>query len=90
MTQKRDIGQEILASIHEIKKGNGRRKCIEGYKDVVGIRNELHLSQSAFSSLMGISVRTLQQWEQGRREPRGPAISLLRIAHKHPEAFTDL
>ena len=54
------------------------------------IRDELHLSQLAFSSLMGISVRTLQEWEQGRRKPRGSAISLLRIAHKHPEAFIDL
>lgn len=90
MTKKRDIGQEILDAIQDIKQGHGKRHKIEGYEDVKRIRNELHLSQTAFSSLMCISIRTLQEWEQGRRHPRGPALSLLRIAHKHPEAFVDL
>jgi putative transcriptional regulator len=86
----RNIGQEILEAIQDIKAGKGKRKTIEGFEDVKRVRNELDLSQSAFSSLMGISIRTLQEWEQGRRKPTGPAISLLRIAHKHPEAFVDL
>ena len=86
----RNIGQEILDAIQDIKAGKGKRKTIEGFEDVKRVRNELDLSQSAFSSLMGISIRTLQEWEQGRRKPTGPAISLLRIAHKHPEAFVDL
>lgn len=90
MSTKRNIGQEILEAIQDIKQGNGKRKVIEGFDDVSSIRHELHLSQAAFSSLMGISMRTLQEWEQGRRKPRGPAVSLLRIAHKHPEAFIDL
>jgi len=90
MTNKRDIGNEILESLQSIKAGKGQRKQIENIEDVARIRRELHLSQSAFSSLMGISLRTLQEWEQGRRHPKGPAISLLRIAHKHPEAFIDL
>ena len=90
MRKNRNIGTEILEAIQDIKQGNGKRKAIEGFKDVKMIRDELHLSQLAFSSLMGISVRTLQEWEQGRRKPRGSAISLLRIAHKHPEAFIDL
>ena len=88
--KKRDIGQEILEAIQDIKQGRGNKKRIEGYEDVSRIRHELHLSQAAFSSLMCISIRTLQEWEQGRRQPRGPALSLLRIAHKHPEAFIDL
>lgn len=90
MSKKRNIGQEILGATQEIKNGNGKRRTIEDVEDVRYVRDELHLSQAAFSSLMGISLRTLQEWEQGRRKPRGPAISLLRIAHKHPEAFIDL
>lgn len=90
MRKNRNIGTEILEAIQDIKQGKGKRKSIEGFDDVKMVRDGLHLSQLAFSSLMGISVRTLQEWEQGRRKPRGSAISLLRIAHKHPEAFIDL
>jgi putative transcriptional regulator len=90
MTKKWGIGQEILDSIQDIKQGLGKKRIVEGYEDVRRIRQELNLSQEAFSSLMCISIRTLQEWEQGRRHPRGPALSLLRIAHKHPEAFIDL
>lgn len=90
MSRNRNIGTEILEAIKDIKGGKGKRKIIDGFDDVRSVRDELHLSQLAFSSLMGISLRTLQEWEQGRRRPRGPAISLLRIAHKHPEAFIDL
>jgi len=46
--------------------------------------------QSAFAGLMGVSVRTLQDWEQGRREPQGPAVALLRIAEQPPEVFVDI
>jgi putative transcriptional regulator len=46
--------------------------------------------QSAFAGLMGVSVRTLQDWEQGRRDPQGPAVALLRIAEQHPEVFVDI
>lgn len=90
MSKKRDIGAEILEAIQDIKHGKGKKKVISSFEDVRSIRDELHLSQTAFSSLMGISIRTLQEWEQGRRKPRGSAVSLLRIAHKHPEAFIDL
>ncbi|MGI4852277.1 MAG: helix-turn-helix domain-containing protein [Janthinobacterium lividum] len=57
---------------------------------MASIRQDLHLSQSAFASLMGISRRTLEDWEQGRRHPSGPACSLLRIAQKHPDVFKEL
>jgi putative transcriptional regulator len=90
MMMKRDIGQEILQGIQAIKKGDGKRTTIEYPKDIVNIRKELHLSQGMFASLMGVSVRTLQEWEQGRRHPSGPAYALLRIAKKHPRAFVDL
>jgi putative transcriptional regulator len=57
--------------------------------DVAAIRDELGLSQTKFAALLGISVRTLQNWEQGRRRPQGPARVLLRVAAKHPRSVLD-
>lgn len=57
--------------------------------DVATIRREYGLSQKQFATLLGISVRTLQNWEQGRRHPHGPAKVLLRVAARHPEAVLD-
>lgn len=54
------------------------------------IRERYQLSQSEFATLLGISVKTLQNWEQGRRAPRGTAQVLLRVADKHPEAVWDV
>ncbi|HKK08586.1 MAG TPA: helix-turn-helix domain-containing protein [Gemmatimonadota bacterium] len=55
--------------------------------DVAAIRSAYGLSQSQFAELLGISVRTLQNWEQGRRTPRGAARVLLQVAARHPEAI---
>lgn len=55
--------------------------------DVRTIRERLDLSQSAFAALLGVSLRTFQDWEQGRRKPTGPAYALLRVATRHPEAL---
>jgi putative transcriptional regulator len=90
MTKKRDLGQELISAIQAIKESKGKSMSLEVPQDIAKIRSHLHLSQSAFASFMGVSVRTLQQWEQGRRHPSGPAISLLRIAERHPEAFLDV
>lgn len=54
------------------------------------IRTNLNLSQSEFSSLMCVSVRTVQEWEQGRRKPSGSAVALLRIVEQKPEVFLQL
>jgi len=54
------------------------------------IRARLKLSQSAFAGLMGVSLRTVQDWEQGRRKPSGPAVALLRIAEQKPDVFMKL
>ncbi len=91
----RDIGAEILDGIHEIKrykKGEVSLKVTELSEPSPPqvIRSRLKMSQSAFAGLLGVSTRTLQDWEQGRRAPRGPAIALLRIAEQHPEVFVQL
>ncbi|MCI5221580.1 MAG: helix-turn-helix domain-containing protein [Candidatus Electrothrix sp. AR4] len=84
---KRDIGQELLEGIQAIKQGEGKRKTVELPPDVKTIRSKIGLSQSAFACLLGVSVRTLQEWEQGLRTPKGPAQALLRVADRHPEAL---
>ncbi len=93
--KNRDIGAEILAGITEIsefKKGNLQLKVSELSEPSAPqvIRSKLNLSQSSFAGLLGVSIRTLQDWEQGRRTPQGPAIALLRIAEQHPEVFAKL
>lgn len=91
----RDIGAEILGGINEIKDfKKGRIKLrtneLSEPSEAKIIRSKLNLSQSAFAGLLGVSVRTLQDWEQGRRAPQGPAVALLRIAEQHPEVFVEL
>ncbi|PKM11561.1 MAG: transcriptional regulator [Gammaproteobacteria bacterium HGW-Gammaproteobacteria-3] len=56
---------------------------------VTKIRIGARLSQTKFAALMGISVRTLQDWEQGRRSPSGAAKTLLRVAEKHPDVLRE-
>lgn len=92
---KRDIGAEILGGIKEIqeyKKGKLQLRTSELSEPSPPqvIRSKLRMSQSAFAGLLGVSMRTLQDWEQGRREPQGPAIALLRIAEQCPEVFSQL
>jgi putative transcriptional regulator len=93
--QERDFEQELRESIEDIRayKRGERKLRTRTYVPVpppAEIRQRLNLSQHAFAGLLGVSVRTLQEWEQGRRTPRGPAYALLRIADQHPEAFLDL
>ncbi len=92
---KRDIGQEILAGVQEIKahkagKMNLRTHTLKEPAPPQVIRARLKLSQAAFAGLMGVSLRTIQDWEQGRRKPSGPAEALLRIAEQKPEVFMEL
>jgi putative transcriptional regulator len=94
MKTQRNIGQEILAGIKEIqawqrgeKKLKTTRISMPAAEDVANIRHTLKLSQQAFAAFMGVSVATLRNWEQGRREPHGSARSLLLIAEKVPTAF---
>ncbi|XOV80356.1 MAG: helix-turn-helix domain-containing protein [Aestuariibacter sp.] len=91
----RDLGAEIISGIEEIQSfKNGKTKLRTNELSEPSapnvIRSKLKMSQAAFASMLGVSMRTLQDWEQGRREPNGPAVALLRIAEQHPEVFSDL
>lgn len=88
MTGKRNIGQEILDSLDEIKRGEYGR--ITHCPPIDEIRKGTGLSQARFARLLGVSVRTLQDWEQGRRLPSGAARTLLRIAEKRPDVLREI
>jgi len=85
---KRNIGKEILDGIREIKRGEHGR--VVNVPPVSAIREGTGLSQSRFAELLGVSLRTLQDWEQGRRAPSGAARTLLLIAHKNPRALREV
>lgn len=82
---KRNIGKEILDGLREIKRGEYGR--VVNVPDVGKIREKTGLSQARFAELLGVSVRTLQDWEQGRRAPSGAARTLLLIADRDPKAL---
>ncbi len=85
---KRDIGSEILEGLKAIKQGQATRKAVM-IPDVTAIRKSMHASQSTFAAMLGVSMRTVQDWEQGRRKPSGPALSLLRVAAIRPDAIRE-
>ncbi len=80
---KRDIGAEILQAIDEIKAGGGRRFNVH-VSEATEARIKLGMSQSEFAAMLGVSARTLQDWEQGRRQPSGAAKALLKVAAASP------
>ena len=89
-----ELFAELLESVREggeILRGEkeASRQFVVEEPDVKSIRESYKLSQSQFAGLLGISIKTLQNWEQGRRTPRGPARVLLQVAAKHPEAVWD-
>jgi putative transcriptional regulator len=92
---KDKLFDELVASVREgatILRGQAapsRAFVVDGPR-VKRIRASYQLSQNEFAALLGVSLRTLQNWEQGRRVPEGPARVLLQIADKHPEAVWDV
>lgn len=87
---KRDIGRELLQAIREVKRGKYGAKYQVTGNDVVATRLKCGLSQSQFAEALQISPRTLQQWEQGRRQPSGAAETLLKIIARHPEVLREV
>jgi putative transcriptional regulator len=90
MEENRNIWQEVLESTTEIKAGKGKRFVVSSENPVVQARIKTMLSQSEFAGLLGVSKRTLEQWEQGRREPSGAAKTLLRVAQNYPNVLRDM
>lgn len=92
---KKELFEELLESVKQggaIMKGDIKPSCIFEFpeSEVKKLRDNYGLSQDRFAALMGISVATLRNWEQGRRKPEGPAKVLLMVAAKHPEVLLDL
>ncbi|HNQ99035.1 MAG TPA: helix-turn-helix domain-containing protein [Trueperaceae bacterium] len=81
---------DLLASVEQMKSGQAARVTEVELSAVAAARVQIGLSQSEFAGLLGVSPRTLQDWEQGRREPTGAARTLLKVAVSHPEVLRDL
>lgn len=88
MSKTRNIGAEILQGLRELKHGQAGR--VVNIPPVGDIRRKVGLSQARFAALLGVSVRTLQDWEQGRRSPSGAARTLLLIAEANPAALLEV
>lgn len=95
---RKDLFEELLQSVKEMKAieagrlkpsrvTHARDLLNAPVPDVAALRARFKLSQAKFAALLGISVNTLQNWEQGRRTPEGPARVLLRVAATHPDAL---
>jgi len=80
------LGKKLLESVKQMNEGKGTVV----HSPVISARVKSRLSQSKFADLMGVSVRTLQDWEQGRRKPSGAAVTLLRVAEEHPKVLRKL
>jgi putative transcriptional regulator len=91
-----ELFEELVDSVKEgmaILRGEmepSRVFVVEKGPDVKSIRSKLGMSQRAFASMLGISVRTLENWEQGHRAPKGPARVLLKVAEMHPEVIWEV
>lgn len=93
------MSDEVFAELLEsVREGGailrGERKASRRFEietpDVRRIREQFELSQNEFAGLLGISVKTLQNWEQGRRTPHGAARILLQVAARHPDAIWEV
>ncbi len=80
------LGQKLLDSIRQMKANQGTIV----YSPAIAARQHSGLSQAQFAALLGVSVRTLQEWEQGRRQPNGAAQTLFKLAERHPEILREL
>ena len=82
----RDLEAELLESVRQVKRGEGTVV----YSPVIAARKNSGLSQTQFAKLLGVSVRTLQGWEQGRKQPSGAARTLIALAQRHPDILREL
>ncbi len=87
---KRDIGAELLLAVQQIKAGQGKVASRIEVPAATAARMKSGLSQLAFAQLLGVSVRTLQDWEQGRRQPSGAARTLIAIVERKPKILKEI
>ena len=93
MTSKRKMtneGAELLKAVKQMKAGKKGRVYTPEQLLAISARQAVNLTQKEFARLLNVSVDSVQDWEQGRRSPRGAARTLLRIAHEHPEVLERL
>ncbi len=86
--------KELLTSIRQagrIRRGTLKPSRVTTFRpaDVKSVRDKLRASQTEFALMIGVSVATLRNWEQGRRTPDGPALALLRVAARNPRAVAE-
>lgn len=81
---------DLLASVKQMRRGQAARVTKIKLPAAAEARASVGLSQQEFAHLLGVSARTLQDWEQGRREPTGAARTLLKVAVKHPKLLREL
>ncbi|PCD00795.1 helix-turn-helix domain-containing protein [Halopseudomonas pelagia] len=82
--------EDLLQSIQQMKSNKIARATKVELTPAAAARAKVGLTQNAFAEMLGVSLRTLQDWEQGRRQPTGAAQTLLLVATQHPEALLDL
>ena len=82
--------EDLLESVKQMRRGRAARVSKVKLSAVAEARASMGLSQHEFAVLLGVSARTLQDWEQGRREPTGAARTLLKVAVKHPKVLREL
>jgi len=87
---ERDVWQEVLDGVREIKSGGGKRSVVEPRSLIVRARLKAGLTQEQFAALLGVSRRTLEQWEQGRRKPSQAAKTLIKVAELYPEVLREI
>ena len=84
------LWEDLLKSVKQMRRGQASRVTRVKVPKAAEARSRVGLSQQDFARLLGVSARTLQDWEQGRRKPTGAAKTLLRVAFSHPEVLLEL
>jgi len=82
--------RDLLESVRQMRRGQAARTTKVKLPAVAAARASVGMSQKEFAALLGVSPRTLQDWEQGRREPTGVARTLLKVGVKHPKVLREL
>ncbi len=93
MTSKKKMsaeGAELLKSVKQMKAGKKGRAYTPEQLLAISARQSVNLTQKEFARLLNVSVDSIQDWEQGRRSPRGAAKTLLQVAHEHPGVLEQL